>query len=459
VTSFDDRYNHEVDTVNFLSSGKEWYGEEFGVGSGRLQTRDFSLNPPGLTAGSPFTIFSEVIGRSAGQASSFDIKLNRTTVQTHNLPALPGVAYEPVATQSSLTTSTTLSQPAILLSFTFFPGSVNGQGWLNRFTLNFRRNLDMQSVAQLVFRDKSSVGPGQNAEFVISNTMATTRVWDITDPRQPVEQEITRDGTNARFRNNSSMVREYIAFEGARYGTPVLLGKISNQNLHGSQQVGYIIITHPKLRAEAERIGQYHRQKENLSFRVTEVGQIYNEFSSGSPDPTALRDYVKMFYDRAGSDSTARPRYLLLFGDGSFDYRDRIDGNTNLVPAYESPFSLDPLTSYTSDDFYGMLDDGEDINSVTSVANLDIGIGRVPAANASEAKAYVDKLAGYSGSFGPWRNQLSLLLMTKTRIFICRMQKSLQVQLTKLREYLMKPKFTWMHSSRKQVQEAVVIQP
>ena len=409
ITSFDDRYNHELDTVNFLSSGKEWYGEEFGVGSGRVQSRDFSINLPGLNAGMPFTIFSEVIGRSAGQASSFDIKLNRTTVQTHNLPALPGVAYEPVATQSSQTNSTVLSQPAILLSFTFFPGSVNGQGWLNRFTLNFRRNLDMQGVPQLAFRDKSSVGPGQNAEFVISNTATTVRVWDITDPRIPVEQEITRDGTNARFRNNSSIVREYIAFEGARFGTPALLGKIPNQNLHGSPQVGYIIITHPTLHSEAERIGLYHRQKDNLSYLVTDVGQIYNEFSSGSPDPTALRDFVRMFYDKAGNDTTARPRYLLLFGDGSFDYRDRIDGNTNLVPAFESPFSLDPLTSYTSDDFFGMLDDGDDINSVTAVANLDIGIGRVPAANAAEAKAYVDKLVGYSGSYGPWRNQFSFI--------------------------------------------------
>jgi hypothetical protein len=98
---------------------------------------------------------------------------------------------------------------------------------------------------------------------------------------------------------------------------------------------------------------------------VADVEQVYREFSSGSPDPVALRDFVKMFYDKAGNDTLRRPKYLLLFGDGSFDYRNRIIGNTNLVPAYESPFSLDPLTTYTSDDFFGLLDDGDDINSVT----------------------------------------------------------------------------------------------
>jgi hypothetical protein len=409
INSFDDYYAHELDTVNFLSSGKEWYGEEFGTGPGRVPARDFNVPVTGLIVNSPVTLISEVIARAAGQSSRFEVKLNRITLHEHSLPPLPGIAFEPVATSSTLSSTVTLTQPSLQVGFNFNPGSVNGQGWLNRFELNFRRKLDMQDIPQLLFRDKESVAPGQSAEFVISNSPAPARVWDITDPFNPVEQQVSRDGQNARFRNDCSVLREYISFDDKRYFVPVPEGKISNQNLHGAPQVKFIIIAHQSLLGEAERIGQLHRQKENLSYLVADVASVYREFSSGTPDPVALRDFVKMFYDRAGTDTLLRPKYLLLLGDGSFDYRNRITGNTSLVPAYESPFSLDPLTSYTSDDFFGLLDDGDDINSVTPVSYLDIGIGRIPASTAAEGKAYVDKLSAYSKSFGPWRNQFSFV--------------------------------------------------
>ena len=101
----------------------------------------------------------------------------------------------------------------------------------------------------------------------------------------------------------------------------------------------------------------FHLQQDpaHLRTKVVTTTEVYNEFASGTADPTAIRDYVKMFYDRSGGDSTKRPRWLLLLGAGSFDYKNRLVGNTNLVPAYESASSLDPLTTYCSDDFYGFL--------------------------------------------------------------------------------------------------------
>ncbi len=101
-----------------------------------------------------------------------------------------------------------------------------------------------------------------------------------------------------------------------------------------------------------------------------------------------------MYHDRAGADTTKRAKYLLLLGDASFDYKARISNNTNLVPAWESPSSLDPLATYTSDDFFGLLDDGDDING-TGTYLLDIGIGRIPARNEREAQAIIDKIIDY----------------------------------------------------------------
>ena len=144
---------------------------------------------------------------------------------------------------------------------------------------------------------------------------------------------------------------------------------------------------------------------------MTIVDKIFNEFSSGSQDPVAIRDFVKMYYDKAGANVANRPKYLLLFGDASFDYKDRIKGNTNLVPAYENKISFDPLSTYTSDDFFGFLDDNEDINSGLVTNLLDIGIGRIPAKNLTEAKNYVDKVIAYYAkeSFGAWRNIISFI--------------------------------------------------
>jgi hypothetical protein len=115
-----------------------------------------------------------------------------------------------------------------------------------------------------------------------------------------------------------------------------------------------------------------------------------------------------MYFDKYHNDPANRLRYLLLFGDASFDYRDRLSGNTNFVPAYENNVSLDVLNTYASDDFFGFLEDNEDINASIVINTLDIGIGRVPARNNTEAKNFVDKVEGYtaSQSFGPWRNNL-----------------------------------------------------
>ncbi|MFN5646185.1 MAG: type IX secretion system sortase PorU, partial [Sphingobacteriales bacterium] len=209
--------------------------------------------------------------------------------------------------------------------------------------------------------------------------------------------------------NDASVLREYIAVSPDRYLTPVFTGRVSNQNLHGSPQVPYIIVTHASLLFEANRLAEYHRQNDGLAYVVADVQQIYNEFSSGTPDPSAIRDFVKMFYDRAGADTLQRPKYLLLFGDGSFDYKEKTDSLTNLVPVFESFNSLDPLVSYVSDDFFGLLDDNDDVNSVTPVSYLDIGIGRVPASTVAQAKAYIDKVIAYGKSFGPWRNQMSFV--------------------------------------------------
>jgi len=230
------------------------------------------------------------------------------------------------------------------------------------------------------------------------------------------------------FTGDCGSLHEYIAFDagakilpagdpnGADLGatglfTPLPIGKVANQNLHQPVMADLLIITDEALLGQAQRLAQFHTQYDRLRTLVVTSSQVYNEFAGGNPDPTALRDYVKMFYDRSGGDSTKRPRYLLLFGSGSFDYKDRIQGNVNGVPAYESGVSIDPLNTYTSDDFFGMLKDGSDVNVLDGRSLLDIGVGRIPARTVAEAGAVVDKIIHYADikTQGPWRNEVTLV--------------------------------------------------
>ena len=135
VDQFDEHYFHELDTVNFLSSGKQWYGEEFSNSPGRVSFREFSISLTGLLPGTPVTVTSDVIARSVGQASRFDVRLNNIPLFEHVLQPLPGILYEPIATTSQLTGTTNLAESRLLLRYNFSPGSVNSQGWLNWFEI------------------------------------------------------------------------------------------------------------------------------------------------------------------------------------------------------------------------------------------------------------------------------------------------------------------------------------
>ncbi|MBY0476963.1 MAG: type IX secretion system sortase PorU [Chitinophagaceae bacterium] len=411
VTAFRDRYFYELDSLNFLKSGKEWFGEEFSNIPGRSLTKVFTVNFPNLITGTPVQLLSNVAARSNGAPSSFTISVNNNTAATHIVPAVGTGTYDPVAFPHQLQAMFSSAQSTINLQYNYQPGSVNAQGWLNWFELFPVRQLSMSGADQLLFSDWNSVGSGNIAEFRLQSAAANTMVWDVTNPLQPINITGEQVASERRFSNTAERLREYVAFNNQGFPVPDPGGRVVNQNLHNSAPVNYLIITHSSLLSEAQRLATWHRQNQGLSVAVVTTEQVYHEFSSGTPDPTAIRDFVKMYYDKAGNDTSRRPRYLLLMGDASYDYQNRISANTNLVPCYESQASLDPLSTYTSDDFFGLLDDADDINQQFPVSLLDIGVGRIPAKNAKEAAAVVDKIIRYHAreSFGPWRNDVTLV--------------------------------------------------
>lgn len=407
VNSFQERYFYENDRVNLLNSGKEWLGEEFNDQLGGNSSRTFTVDWPGLQQNQPVTLVTELASRSVGGNSGFSVRLNGQTAQTVNLPAVSGYFLDAFASTATHTSNWNVSQSALSLNLAFAPGVSGSQGWLNWFELHGRRALTFTPGGQVLFRDWASVANGSVAQFSIANNGSVLSVWEITDPLQPLAMRVTNNAVQSVFSRDASRLREYVAFSGAGLLAPVAMGKMANQDLHNTAAVDYIILSHPSLLTEAQRLAAFHQQRNGYRTVVVNTDQVYMEFSGGTPDPAALRDLVKMYYDRAGTNISDRPRYLLLFGSASYDYRYRINGNSNLVPGYESVNSFEPLLTFTSDDFFGLLNDTDNINRNDPGMTLDIGIGRIPARNLAEAKTMVDKIIRYQSAsgLGSWRNQ------------------------------------------------------
>jgi hypothetical protein len=227
-------------------------------------------------------------------------------------------------------------------------------------------------------------------------------VWDVTDPIQPIQQTLVIESDGSRsFAAESTILRSFIGFAQAGK-SPTLEGTVHNQNLAGIGSTDLLIITAPEFQAEAERLAGHRRSHSGLDVRVVTTAQVYNEFSGGKQDVTAIRDFVKYIYD-------VGLKNLLLFGRGSYDYKDILSFNKNFVPTYQSRNSLDPLDTYASDDYFGFLEDSEGNwgESPPEPHTLDIGVGRIPVKKVEEAAAWVDKLIAYeSNNKGPWRKRV-----------------------------------------------------
>lgn len=407
VISFDEHYFHESDSINFLNSGKEWFGEEFSNLPGRSLSRTFNLPLSDLLPGAA-ALRTAGVARSMGAPSAFTILVNEKAVQSLAMPAVSANQYDLFAQKATSLNVFSLEQPNAHFQISYQPGSINSQGWLDYFDFFCRRSLVVPASGQLSFRDWNSVG-STAVQFRITATRADTRVWDVSDPQHPVQMNTSFQNGQTLFSAEADHLKEYLAFHS--YLTPTAVGVVPNQNLHGGVEADYLIVTNPLFLSAAEKIAAFHRQRTGLRVTVVTTKQVFNEFSSGSPDPTAIRDFAKMYFDKYRAEWMKGGKYLLLLGKGSFDYKNLVGNNTNLVPVYETQNSLDPLATYTSDDFFGFLEDDENINSNARVNTLDVGIGRVPATTVGEAEAFASKLFDYHDpqAFGRWRNEMDFV--------------------------------------------------
>ncbi len=446
VTRFTDYWVYEKDNINLLSSGKLWLADRFSVAAGGMSARNYSIDIPDVVSTDSVRFDVSLAARSIGVPASFAVRVNNNVVQNILLPAVSGGFLDNYASYVSASFGVLPSSNNLQLNIQFLPGtgggSLSAEGFLDKIECAATRMLRMNSsgagggsnVGALFFRTApQSIGSTGVAAFVIDAggvaNFANTTVLDVTDFTSPTKMEGSFSGGAAPefvFKNNAAIAREYIAFTPAQVLVPAFFSTAPNNNLHelvNKASANYLIITHPNLLAAANKLAAFHAQNnEGITPLVVTTTQVYQAFGSGAPDITSIRDCIAAFaraYGAVGNSvsgaaggASAPKFYALLFGASSYDYKNRITNNVNLVPGYQSSASLDPLSSYTSDDYFALLDSSANIATEAQQFNnaataLSVNLGRIPAKNITEANTMVDKIINYHSaqSQGPWRLQ------------------------------------------------------
>jgi hypothetical protein len=380
-TSYDYRDVYENDLVSLVGGGKRWYGELFDI----ELSRNFTFSVPAIEASTPvrFRVAMASNALSAGGTAQ-KYAVNGTQVFQSTLPVAPYDFNRSVVNFSASNPSSTLN-----LSVTVNRNNATTLTYLDRILLNARRNLTF-SGSQFGFRNLTIPDSSLLVKYQISNFSTSAFVWDLSIPYAPKKVKGVQNGAVFNFWCEK-YYREFVASNGSGFLTPSAVGRINNQNLHGLSQTDYLIVTPSLFLNQAERLANLHRS-EGLDVHVVLIDQVYNEFSSGAQDPTAIRKMAKMFHDRSLQNGTKMIKYLCLFGDGTYDPKNRIDNNNNFIITYQVDNSENHISALVTDDYFGMLDDNE---AIYDSDLIDIGVGRLLISDASQAKQQVDKIEHY----------------------------------------------------------------
>ncbi|HWR94234.1 MAG TPA: type IX secretion system sortase PorU [Flavobacterium sp.] len=411
INTFDDYQYYEVDKINIVKLGRRWFGEQFDYND----EQQFSFNIPNTVPNSnlKITIYSAA---SSFTSTYFEVKANNQSIGKMSFAPINDFVK---ATPATLTANYPATNNLTIKMNYFNNGVPDSKGYLDYIIVQSQRELKGYGN-QYRFQynaANSEIGIG---EIQISNAQNISQVWDITDIFNA--QKIENNNQSVfTFKASLGEVRKYIAIDNSNLYTPSTDSqtRIANQNIKGTifnnsqgqfQDIDYIIITPSFLGAQAEKLADFHRNYSKLNVKVVYLENIYPEFSSGKQDIGAIRNLVKYVYRNASSDEK-RIKYLNLFGDASYDYKNRISLKSNIVPIYHAlnSFTLGE-SSFASDDFYGLMDENEG-NVDTKQGGLDIAVGRMLASTNTGADELVNKVIQYydTKSYNSWRNNLVIV--------------------------------------------------
>lgn len=405
ISTFDDHTLYEKDEFAWFSGGRNLYDGTSYAGN---NSHTYALKTIDSDGDEKLTV-----AFSAGDKNTTKVltNVNGQDVATLSLGATSKYVYGTTASGTySVNTYAQGDKWTIRLTST-----AGNEARLDYLALHYRRRINIPSdVGYVAF---SAPAYSQPSTFSVGCRPASMRLLRIDAPRCPSAlvstQAIDEQTVSAVVEDPSA---RYVAFDVTHsFPEPTYEGEIRNQDLHAVDSLDMVIIipASGKLLSEAQRMADAHAQYDGLRVGVFRADQIYNEFSSGTPDATAYRRFMKMLYDRAQSDAHA-PRYLLLMGDCAWDNRMISSAWKSYSPddyllCYESENSGSDIACYVMEDYFGLLDDGEGVKPLREKS--DLGIGRFPVTTQAEAKVMVDKCIAFMSrsNAGDWKNLVYVL--------------------------------------------------
>jgi hypothetical protein len=405
ITSFDDFTFYEKEELNLLAAGTQWFfNDNFNIEN----TQIFTIPFPNALANEQ--VFIRIRGVSNSVTSStMTVKANNKDIYT--------IAYSAVnsgsltkAHASERTGSIVNASEAITLEITYNNnGNPSANAYLDFIEIVGKKEL-IADGTQFSFRSFEQFDALETVEYQIKNANNISQVWDVSNFLSPKIIKNEASGTAFNFKDTGGVLKEYIALNASDFYIPETIenAKVVNQNLHALKEINYLIVTSSALISQAQRLADYHQQNSGLNTKVVLLDAIYNEFSSGAKDITGIRDFIHHLY-APNSSEDKQLKYVCFFGDASYDYKDRITGNNNIVPVKLSETSFNLATSYVTDDFFVMLDKEE--GSMLAAHTLNVASSRIPVTGNAQAKDVVDKILSYysESAIGDWRNTITLL--------------------------------------------------
>ena len=395
-------------------TGHTWVSVPIRVGS-RLPILE-NVRPPGFQGGA-VTYRARVAARSTSGAAVL-LRSGGATLAEVRPGSVGSNSESPIARAAEATFTQDIASGARLNLDLALQSTGEAEAALDWLRVSYAQVLQAEGG---VLRFATPAGNGTPVTFALRGFTEPPSVWDVTAPEGVTAYEVKRvnDAFHVQLGPEAgSAPRELIAFSPStvRSLDPAAARRVTPQNLHGIETYpAFVIVTPDTFAAVAAELADL-RRREGLVTEVVRVEQIYNEFSGGVPDMRALRDYLKFLYDRASTEADLL-RYVLLFGDGHYNFRNlgTLPENRNWIFPYETEESFDPIRSYTSDDYFGLLDDAEGEWAFGSsyapappgapTERVDVGIGRLPVQTPAEAAAVVMKIRHYedAASYGDWR--------------------------------------------------------
>lgn len=400
VNEFIDHQVYDNDNYNIINGGRTYYSDIID-GNGSL-VKDFSF--PNAKANRLCTVTVSMAGRNF-QPATFQLYVDNALQRTFSINTTTAGSQNTFAYEVGGTVTCPMSGNSTQVKLTHVGVSgTTSIGYVDYIEVNAWRSL-VFTGSEMLFRNPDASNVAKTYNYQLSGASAALQVWDVTDSIHPVKLNGQLAGSVYSFKVRGNLKNEFIAFDGTSYHTPVLMGTVENQNLHADLGYDYLMVVYPDFLEQAERLKAIHAQYDpDLNIKIATPEQIYNEFSCGAVDVSAIRDYCRMLYRHE------RPlRYLLLFGDASYDYKNR-NGMATFVPTFEMEKAADIHSTFVTDDFFAFMGDDE---GALNASVPDLGVGRFPVSTVEQATQAVDKVENYlamtESTMQPWRNVITLL--------------------------------------------------